>query len=75
MDKLVILLFFSLLSAPLRATTIIVDQNGGGQFINIQAAYGIGSSCCLNDISINSMLNIKFLKGAVKTEYTLILPL
>jgi len=63
------------LLAPLRATTIIVDQNGGGQFMNIQAAYGIGSSCYLNDILINSMLNNKFLKGAVKAVYALILPL
>jgi len=44
MKKLFVLSVIFILVAPLGATTIIVDQNGGGQFTTIQAAINAASS-------------------------------
>lgn len=44
MKKLFVLSVILILSVPLRATTIIVDQNGGGQFTTIQPAIQAASS-------------------------------
>lgn len=44
MKKLFVLSVFLICATSIWATTIVVDQNGGGQFTTIQAAINAASS-------------------------------